>query len=324
MTNKYYASTRWCAISLDIDASRSLASLRGIACKPMKTIKLIGKLCLLMFFAVVTGSASAQTTITSFNRNGQLTWTNAPGTNGFSVEWASTLTGPWSSSWQGLDSVVTTATQTTVSVPMFYRVRTGFATASLRGPWILANGTNNYSYALFDGAGTVTELGLFYPGSPCGTYTVQSNGAMTLSLFFLHDGSLTFQGTFASGQQIVINPVTNNIQMFQVSNSSACQGHWSGTLIETGGTTTTVSFDVDATGLISNCTGLPAYVFGRMLSDPGNRVAAFFRNGASADNPYNQVQVSGTLSNNNMNGVFYLDLGQAVNTIAGTATLQRQ
>lgn len=274
--------------------------------------------------ALATKTALAQTTITSFPGNGQLTWTNSPGTNGFAVQWAPTVAGPWSSSWQSLDSLITTGTQTTVSVPMFYRVSQGFTPAALRGPWLLNKGTNDYAYAMFDGAGTVTEVAFFYPGIPCGYYSVQPTGTVAITFLTTHDGPRPVQGSFVSGQQIVLDPATDNFQMFQVLVPSKCQGHWTGALQATNGssTLTAVSFDVDASGLISNFTGLPTFVVGRMLSDSANRTSAFFRNGAAETNPYNQVQVSGTLSGNTVSGVFYVDAGG--NSPAGTLNLQRQ
>jgi len=40
-----------------------------------------------------------------------------PQWNGFTVQWAPAVTGPWSSNWLALDSLVVTGSQTTASVP---------------------------------------------------------------------------------------------------------------------------------------------------------------------------------------------------------------
>lgn len=61
--------------------------------------------------------------ITSFHGNGELSWTNQPGTNVFSIEWAPSLTNGWQSSLMPLAFVCSTTTANTVSVPMFFRVR---------------------------------------------------------------------------------------------------------------------------------------------------------------------------------------------------------
>src|SRR4051794_33926953 len=62
--------------------------------------------------------------ISSLNQNGALVCTNLqPGTTAV-VEWASSLDGPWTNSWAGLDAVtVGTNSSIQVNVPMFYRVR---------------------------------------------------------------------------------------------------------------------------------------------------------------------------------------------------------
>ncbi len=62
--------------------------------------------------------------IVSFSQNGELVCTNlTPGTVA-SVEWASSLSGPWQTNWAGLGAVTVTSNGTIqVSVPMFYRVR---------------------------------------------------------------------------------------------------------------------------------------------------------------------------------------------------------
>src|SRR5947207_114142 len=91
--------------------------------KSMKTIRLL----LVAFLCLQAGRLLGQgLVIVSFQNNGALTWTNAVGTNAFAVEWASAVTGPWQEDWSALSSLITTGAQTTVSVPMFYRVSQGF------------------------------------------------------------------------------------------------------------------------------------------------------------------------------------------------------
>lgn len=65
-----------------------------------------------------------------FGRNGDLVCTNLlPGTVA-SVEWAATLTGPWTNTWAGLAAVTADANGAVrVSVPLFYRVR-GYAVST--------------------------------------------------------------------------------------------------------------------------------------------------------------------------------------------------
>lgn len=62
--------------------------------------------------------------ISSFSHNGALVCTNLQPGSTATVEWASSLSGPWTNSWAGLDSVlVDSSGAIQVSVPMFYRVR---------------------------------------------------------------------------------------------------------------------------------------------------------------------------------------------------------
>jgi hypothetical protein len=77
-----------------------------------------------VFIAGLTLAAPAQTiVINSFPGNGSLSW-NGDATNfaQYHVEWAPTLTGPWSASWTNLTNLIATNGTMTASVPMFYRV----------------------------------------------------------------------------------------------------------------------------------------------------------------------------------------------------------
>jgi len=73
----------------------------------------------------VAVAAQAQApVITSFSGNGVLVCSNlAPGSVA-AVEWASSVTGPWTNNWAGLEAVTVDSNgKIQVSVPMFYRVR---------------------------------------------------------------------------------------------------------------------------------------------------------------------------------------------------------
>jgi len=77
-----------------------------------------------IFIAALTLAAPAQTiVINSFPGNGSLSW-NGDATNFFQyhVEWAPSVTGPWSASWNSLTNLIATNGTMTASVPMFYRV----------------------------------------------------------------------------------------------------------------------------------------------------------------------------------------------------------
>ncbi len=73
---------------------------------------------------IVIGVAEADLVITSFQGNGQVTWTNGVNTSAvYHVEWAASLSGPWYRSFQNLNLIEAQSnTAFTASVPMFYRV----------------------------------------------------------------------------------------------------------------------------------------------------------------------------------------------------------
>src|ERR1039457_2975144 len=61
--------------------------------------------------------------ISSFSQNGVLVCTNLEPGSVASVQWASSLSGPWQTNWAGLTAVAVGANGSIqVSVPMFYRV----------------------------------------------------------------------------------------------------------------------------------------------------------------------------------------------------------
>src|SRR5213594_934791 len=80
---------------------------------------------LLLIGFLIVPALVAELIISSFNQNGELTWTNSAATNAtYRVEWASSATGPWSSfdSLTNLTLLSATSNVVTVKVPMFYRV----------------------------------------------------------------------------------------------------------------------------------------------------------------------------------------------------------
>ena len=87
----------------------------------IKLLGMAGALALVLEAAPAYGQAPV---IASFGRNGELVCTNLlPGTVA-SVEWAASVTGPWTNTWADLAAVTAdTNGAIRVSVPMFYRVR---------------------------------------------------------------------------------------------------------------------------------------------------------------------------------------------------------
>ena len=101
---------------------------------------------LLLALAGVSASAQAPV-IASFGRNGELVCTNLQPGSTASVEWASSVLGPWTNTWAGLDAVTVDSNGAIqVRVPMFYRVRGFPAPAGMAfipaGSFVMGNATN--------------------------------------------------------------------------------------------------------------------------------------------------------------------------------------
>jgi 3',5'-cyclic AMP phosphodiesterase CpdA len=91
--------------------------------KPIKfkLIVVTGVVALVLEVAPALGQAPV---IASLGSNGELVCTNLEPNTLATVEWAATVTGPWTNSWAGLAAVpADTNGAIRVSVPMFYRVR---------------------------------------------------------------------------------------------------------------------------------------------------------------------------------------------------------
>jgi hypothetical protein len=84
-------------------------------------IKLIKNIIALL---LLTSMLYAQETeITSFSHQGKIMWSNSASYGFSTVEWASSLTSQWHSSWEDLYSIPVTNETMSADVPMFYRVQ---------------------------------------------------------------------------------------------------------------------------------------------------------------------------------------------------------
>lgn len=82
-----------------------------------------GRLAFFSVFCLFLYSVQAQD-IASYDRSGWLTWTNGLSNAVYEVEWSSSLDAPaWTNSWSMLTGIQPTTALTTVSIPMFYRVK---------------------------------------------------------------------------------------------------------------------------------------------------------------------------------------------------------
>jgi hypothetical protein len=188
-----------------------------------------------------------------------------------------------------------------------------YSNQSLRGPWFFLRSTY-LGYVIADGNGTLTEVSMFNARTPPGSYSVQPDGRITMVLHF-QDGDFGFSGRFISPTEIRFDPPNDSYVMVWVRNPALCQGFWTGRLQETGTTNVyLVSFDVDATGAVSNFTGLPGPVTGHMFGESGGRLAARFWTRAS--DAYDQVHVSGTLNCATVSAIYGVDNGSGDDGVA--------
>ena len=87
-------------------------------------MKIFKSFLLLAFIIATSLPAQIAPVIVSFSQNGGLVCSNLTPGSVASVEWASSLSGPWQTNWAALNTVTVASNgMIQVSVPMFYRVR---------------------------------------------------------------------------------------------------------------------------------------------------------------------------------------------------------
>jgi hypothetical protein len=291
--------------------------------------------------------------ITSFQRNGSLTWTNTPGTNlfalqsipdpvwidssgtyAFVLQWAASLTGSWSYAAPPLDLTISTNIQMTVSAPAapgtgFYRLLEGFGAQTFHGAWLgPQTGTTNVGgiYVMPDGNGTVTNVGFYNPLSPPGSYGVSYDGAISF-IFDSSNQTFAFSGQFTPPDDIAITgSATNMVQTFvPVENVSLCAGSWNGTLTETNDPNGLHDYPVTLTVATNGFVNLSGSFSGTgwtfALATTNGACCGFFHTGTGF--PYDQFQLNGTLTGNTISGLFNTDSGSGADAVSGNFTLTR-
>ena len=154
----------------------------------------------------------------------------------------------------------------------------------------------------------ITECGIFYFVS--GAYEVGEDGSFSVTLNTEGESPIEVTGTFTIPTFIEIkSPFLGTIT--KISDASACSGTWTGTLDETSGGSTAITFTIDSTGAVTSFTGVTGPVTGRMFCQAG-KVAVFFTTGAGTDDPYNQISLEGTRVGDSITGSLYLDNASSV------------
>lgn len=288
--------------------------------------------------------------IVSFKQSGMLTWTNAAGTNefvfpsaptafydpsglnAFVLKWAPSLTGPWSYAERPLDLTISTNTQTSVLVPEsaagFYRLLQGFGPQTFHGAWLsIQTGITNVGgvYLIPDGNGTITNAGSYNYTNPPGYYCVGYNGEVSIILDSIYDGVMSVGGQFEPPNEIALRGGLTNNAFLPVQNLSLCAGTWSGTLTETNDSNGLSDYPITVTVATNGFATLSGSFSGTggmfALAATNGAEAGFFRTGLSPNDPYNQIQVDGTLTGNTITASYTTDSGPG--GIGGTVTLTR-
>jgi formylglycine-generating enzyme len=123
--------------------------------------------CLLIGLALIAGvyQTFGQAVINSFSQNGVLTCSGLQTGTVATVQWASSLSGPWQTNWAGLAAVTVSNNGTiTVSVPMFYRVL-----AVTNPPTFTSDGMALIPAGTFT-MGDVTDTNLYGDAAPTNVY----------------------------------------------------------------------------------------------------------------------------------------------------------
>jgi len=136
---------------------------------------------------------------------------------------------------------------------------------------------------------------------------VDSSGRVTNTLVYRHSAPVVAPGIFAGPNQILLDPPYTGTTVRRVEDITRCAGAWTGSLFQTNvayGSTTNypVTFNVDNRGLVADLTGFQTNSTGRVFALTNGTVAAFFF--TAADDDYDQIRVSGTLSGNTVLGTF--------------------
>ena len=109
-------------------------------------------------------------------------------------------------------------------------------TEKLSGPWIFADDGGRLTYMIFDGAGTIVEVGAFGVAvDPAGSYEVKSNGTFTGTIFGDDGPDHAFKGKVLSPTLGEINSISgmHGIAaglLIKVLDLGASEGTWSATL----------------------------------------------------------------------------------------------
>ena len=255
---------------------------------------------------------------------------------------ASYITPPATAPMSGQNYTVTvtnaggTVTSSPAAVLTVTTASTPYSSSTIEGPWLITPSVLNPNdwitfNIIADGNGVLTNIGEILPGATPGIYSVTPDGAVEITLNsqgynYIGTGNLTTSASGAvSGSVTFSNTVLCNIS--PVTDLSACQGTWTGTLTETvgGSSTYPITITVDGNGNItslksgfSSIISGPSYMFSESASQSGSAtlfIVSTVSGGISST--FAELAMAGIVSGNNFAGLFTNVCG----CISGTVNL---
>jgi hypothetical protein len=184
-----------------------------------------------------------------------------------------------------------------------------YSNASLDGPWLCVLSSEgphgDATYLVFDGQGSITDMGIHNAPSPAGSYSVDPDGAIAGSIWI--DGVTPFTGQMQTDSTGVINLGSVACPLLKVVRPEACSGTWNGQFVESGTNFPyQVCMTIDLNGEISSCTRFAPPVAGRFFSQSGY-LAGHLTTGESREG-WGDVMLKGaTLLGGGMSGSLGLD-----------------
>jgi len=173
-----------------------------------------------------------------------------------------------------------------------------FSNTYLNGPW-LARNFNPDTYFIFDGAGRITEMGVYggVTGSVIGNYSVTSYGGITGTIT-IGSTNVPLAGQFITADSISVNPglVTGGSLARMYANT--LQGNWIGSITNYN---TNLAFTVNSNGNISS----PSNLRGSLFTKNGEMVG--FINDSNGGSCWDMMQLNGTYSNQHISGTAQAD-----------------
>lgn len=152
--------------------------------------------------------------------------------------------------------------------------------AMWNGPWLaIVSGVQPYDYAvymIFDGMGTIDEMGAFNVPDSAGMYAVAPD--CSVSGYIWTDGYEPFSGAILtdSTASIELEGMGLTIPLLKVQDIGALEGCWMGHFLEDStGIWSNVTIQIDGSGNITSSTGFPAPISGKIFTVSGY-LAGFF------------------------------------------------